>query len=232
MSKSLLELLPQIVAEGKREAERVMERAESNYRLGLQTRELVIPSKDSNWQDMLHRLNKADDSKPNCLIYGDNLLAMATLLVGADNTGSMRSLVDLIYIDPPFDSKADYRTKIVLDGGDVEQKPTAIEQLAYSDTWNNGTASYLAMIVPRIFLMKELLSDKGSLFIHLDYHVSHYVKIITDEVFGRDKFASEITWKRKDSNKASGNLAVVTDTIFYFRKGETYIWNEAYLPYS
>jgi adenine-specific DNA-methyltransferase len=89
----------------------------------------------------------------NRLIYGDNLLGMAALLSGDAETPSLRGKIDLIYIDPPFDSKADYRTKITLPGGDVEQKPTVIEQFAYSDTWADGTASYLAMIVPR-FSMK------------------------------------------------------------------------------
>jgi len=112
--KSLLEQLPGIVAEGKREAERMMERAESNFRLGLQTRELVIPSKDSNWQDLLRQVGKRDSKEAtseNCLIYGDNLLAMAALLAGDEEQESMRGKIDLIYIDPPFDSKADYRTK-------------------------------------------------------------------------------------------------------------------------
>ena len=112
---SLLEQLPKIVAEGKREAERIMERLESSYRIGLKTREIVIPSRDSNWQDMLVKAqrdsHKLDPAEMNRLIYGDNLLAMAALLAGNDETPSMRGKVDLIYIDPPFDSKADYRTK-------------------------------------------------------------------------------------------------------------------------
>lgn len=103
--RSLLDQLPAIVADGKKEAERVMERAESNYRLGLQTRELVIPSKDTNWQD-LFKANampavNAQDTEPNALIYGDNLLAMAALLAGDDDMPSMRSKIDLVYIDPP-----------------------------------------------------------------------------------------------------------------------------------
>src|SRR3546814_5832632 len=88
----------------------------------------------------------------NRLIYGDNLLAMAALLAGDGDTPSLRSKVDLIYIDPPFDSKADYRTKVTLPGVELEQRPTVIEQFAYSDTWSDGTASYLAMIVPRLVL--------------------------------------------------------------------------------
>ena len=100
----------------------------------------------------------------------------------------MRGKVDLIYIDPPFDSKADYRTKITLPGGEIEQKPTAIEQFAYSDTWQNGTVSYLAMLVPKLCLMREMLSNSGTIYIHIDWHVGHYAKIAMDEIFGRDNF--------------------------------------------
>jgi adenine-specific DNA-methyltransferase len=134
----LLKQLPRIVADGKREAERIMERPESSYRIGLQIRELVIPSRDTNAQDMLLKAERArHDLNPaamNRLIYGDNLLAMAALLPGDHDTPSMRGKADMFYIDPPFDSKADYRTKINLLGGDIEQKPTVIEQFAYSDT--------------------------------------------------------------------------------------------------
>jgi len=115
-------------------------------------------------------------------------------LGGDDFGGSLRGKVDLIYIDPPFDSKADYRTKITMSSGDIEQKPTVIEQYAYGDTWKDGTASYLEMIVPRLYLMKELLSEQGSIYVHLDWHVGHYVKIVLDEVFGKDNFQNEIIW--------------------------------------
>jgi adenine-specific DNA-methyltransferase len=219
---SLLEQLPKIVADGKREAERIMERLESNYRVGLQTRELVIPSRDANWQDMLvkaerstHNLNPAE---MNRLIYGDNLLAMAALLAGNEETPSMRGKVDLIYIDPPFDSKADYRTKITLPGGDIEQKPTALEQFAYSDTWQDGTASYLGMLSPRLFLMKEILQKDGVIAVHIGPTVSHYVKIIMDEIFGKDLFLNEVVWQRRlgQSNADRKKMGVVTDSIFIY----------------
>ena len=119
---------------------------------------------------------------------------MAALLAGDDTTPSLRGKVDLIYIDPPFDSKADYRTKVTLPGVELEQKPTVIEQFAYSDTWCDGTASYLAMITPRLILMRELLADTGSIYVHLDWHVGHYVKIVMDEVFGKDNFINEVIW--------------------------------------
>lgn len=230
--KSLLDQLPAIVADGKREAERVMERAESNFRLGLQTRELVIPSKDSNWQDLFKTNGKLAAGnthvEANTLIYGDNLLAMAAILAGGNDMEPLRSKVDLIYIDPPFDSKADYRTKIILDGTSVEQRPTAIEQFAYSDTWADGTSSYLRMITPRLCLMKELLSDKGSIYVHLDWHVGHYVKIILDEIFGRDHFRNDIIWHYE--NKLGTGWAAKTfdtrhDILFLYSKSENYVHN-------
>ncbi len=226
---SLLEQLPKIVADGKREAERIMERLDSNYRVGLQTRELVIPSRDTNAADMLriadrasHSLNPADMSR---LIYGDNLLAMAALLSGSDDMLSMRGKVDLIYIDPPYDSKADYRTKINLPSGNIEQMPTVIEQFAYSDMWDKGTASYLEMIVPRLCLMRELLSENGSIFVHLDWHVGHYVKIVMDNIFGKDNFLNEIIWHYQSGGRQSDQFSKKHDTIFWYKAKDSWIFN-------
>jgi adenine-specific DNA-methyltransferase len=201
MSKTLLEQLPEIVRNGKRRAEQILEALEGRTRVGLQTRELVTPARDSNWKEfaaikttgkpgatIAGEMSLVNDMSGqgelagkgarqwfNRLIYGDNLLAMAALLAGDETTPSLRGKIDLFYIDPPFDSKADYRTKITLPGGDVEQKPTVIEQFAYSDTWADGTASYLDMIVPRLCLMRELLSDRGSIYVHLDYHTHSFL---------------------------------------------------------
>ncbi len=162
---------------------------------------------------------------PNRLIYGDNLLTMAALLAGDEQFKSLRGKVDLIYIDPPYDSKADW-TKITLPGVTIDQKPTVLEQFAYSDTWADGTASYLAMITPRLVLMRELLADHGSLFIHLDWHVGHYVKLVADDIFGRDSFTNEIVWWYY--NKMQGNIKTFPrnhDTIFYYRKGDRFQFN-------
>lgn len=220
MPKSLLEQLPDIVAQGRKEAEKILEGIESRHRVSLQTREVVLPAKDAAATDWITAQARADrrevfapgqgslleSAQPmlggaqaeapwaNRLIYGDNLLAMAALLAGDDTTPSLRGKVDLIYIDPPFDSKADYRTKVTLPGLELEQKPTVIEQFAYSDTWSDGTASYLAMITPRLILMRELLADTGSIYVHLDWHVGHYVKVILDEVFGKSNLRNEIVW--------------------------------------
>ncbi|MBW8077335.1 MAG: site-specific DNA-methyltransferase, partial [Gallionella sp.] len=289
MSKTLLEQLPEIVSNARKEAERVLENLESRHRVTLQTREMVFPAKDAVQKDLLRqparhsraggnpdnqnispqsgeqnpdalstntldsRLRGNDGLESawsNRLIYGDNLLAIAALLAGDEHTPSLRGKVDLIYIDPPFDSKADYRTKVILpspqpspDGRgsnahaaadsprpageglevrersmELEQKPTVIEQFAYSDTWSDGTASYLAMITPRLILMRELLSDSGSIYVHLDWHVGHYVKIVMDEVFGKDNFVNEIIWHYRKWSTKSQNFQRNHDNIFWYGK--------------
>lgn len=257
MSKSLLEQLPEIVRAGKRQAERIMEGLEARSRVGLQTRELVTPAKDTNWQEFqslkpnakpqttlggdLNLLNETAGQTQlvansaqwfNRLIYGDNLLAMAALLAGDAETPSLRGKIDLIYIDPPFDSKADYRTKITLSGGDVEQKPTVIEQFAYSDTWVDGTASYLAMIVPRLYLMRELLSERGSIYVHVGWQVSHMVRISLEEIFSRDQFVNEIIWQRTASHNDPQRYGIVQDSIHFLSKTGNHIWNSPKMAQS
>lgn len=230
MSKSLLEQLPGIVAAGKRQAAQILEQLEGRNRVSLQTRELVIPSKDrggfnfwgNDWEDATDGFNR--------LIYGDNLLAMAALLAGDAETPSLRGKVDLIYIDPPFDSKADYRTKVTLPGTTIDQKPTVLEQFAYSDTWSNGTASYLAMITPRLILMRELLAPSGSIFVHLDWHVAHYVKIVLDEVFGKSNLRNEIIWLYKRWSTRGQSLPRLHDNIFWYSKTDEYVFNQPMIP--
>src|SRR3989338_3625035 len=198
MPESLIELLPKIVAEGKKEVEKILERLASPNKLTLQTNEYVLPSKDKSglFRGEVKELNEKEWL--NRLVYGDNLLVMQALLAGDEETGlsSMRGKIDLIYIDPPFDSKADYRTKVTLPGTTIEQKPTVLEQFAYSDTWKDGTVSYLKMLYPRLALMRELLSEKGSIYVHIDYHIGHYVKILLDEVFGKENLVNEIVWNK------------------------------------
>lgn len=230
MAKSLIEELPRIASEGRQEAQRIIERLSSGTRIGLQTNELVLPRKDVSGffrgqvPNIPNAFNAALDggSWMNRLVYGDNLLTMQALLAGDPQTGlpSLRGKVDLIYIDPPFDSKADYRTPITLPNASFSQKPTVIEQFAYADTWEDGTISYLKMLYPRLMIMKELLSERGSIFVHIDWHVGAYVKAILDDIFGKENFRNEITWYYPNSGlKArSKKFHQVTDTIFYYVK--------------
>lgn len=235
MPRSLLEELPKIVKEGRQEAERILEGLEGRQRVRLQTREWVLPARDAaaaDWVAQAQRRTRlaaagsdavatGTDDWANRLIYGDNLLAMAALLAGDEATPSLRGKVDLIYIDPPFDSKADYRTKVTLPGVEIEQRPTVIEQFAYSDTWSDGTASYLRMIVPRLILMRELLADTGSIYVHLDWHVGHYVKIALDDIFGRDNFVNEIIWRYRRWPARSSAYQKMHDTIFWYAKNKS-----------
>ncbi len=222
MTRSLIEALPGIVASGKRQAAQMLENLEGRNRLALQSRELVIPSRDAA-QRMLLVPDEAqlESEAPNRLIYGDNLLAIAALLAGDEQHAPLRGQVDLIYIDPPFDSKADYRTKVTLPKGTLEQKPTVIEQFAYSDTWADGTASYLAMITPRLALMRELLSETGSIYVHLDWHVGHYVKLVLDELFGKENFVNEIVWHYRRWTAPSKNYQRLHDTLFWYARDKS-----------
>ena len=238
MAKSLIEELPRIVSEGRREAQQIMERLSSGTQIGLQTNELVLPSKDvsglfkGSSPQIPNAFNNAggDGNWMNRLIYGDNLLAMQALLAGDASTGlpSLRGKVDLIYIDPPFDSKADYRTKINLPGTDIQQKPTVIEQFAYADTWEQGTISYLRMMYPRLVLMKELLSDRGSIYVHIDWHVGSYVKVLLDELFGKENLINEIIWNYQGTGEPSKAYKRKHDNLYYYVKNaKSYIFNES-----
>jgi adenine specific DNA methylase Mod len=265
MKKSLIEELPKVVAEGRKEVEEILERLSSANKLGLQTNELVLPAKDTAglFKGTIPEVNEKEWM--NRLIYGDNLFAMQALLAGDPETGmsSMRGKVDLIYIDPPFDSKADYRTKVTLPGVlelkkssddivigqdgepmiplaeihrkevELSQKPTVIEQFAYADTWKDGTVSYLKMLYPRLALMRELLSDKGSIYVHIDWHVGHYVKILLDEIFGKDNLMNEIIWTYTGGTDRGKGFGRKHDTIlFYAKNAPDAQFSPIYMPFA
>ena len=253
---SIIDLLPKVVTEGKREASRILDGISDDSRITLQTNELVVPSRDSNFQDLWKQLDEetrnnaaaqslADGPWKNRMVYGDNLLVMQALLAGDSATGlpSMRGQVDLIYIDPPFDSKADYRARIELPGTSVESQPTVIEQFAYADTWSakvggedvRGTLAYLRYMYPRLLLMRELLKEAGSIFVHIDWRVGHYMKVILDDIFGKENFRNEIIWKRGTMKgaKAVGNqMGRNHDTILWFARSPQTSYRRQHLAYS
>ena len=237
MSKSLIEELPRIVKEGRKEAENILEKMNAGSRISLQTNEIVLPCKDSSGLWKGTNPQKIESKWCNRLIYGDNLLAMQALLTGdkSSNLEALRGKVDLIYIDPPFDSKADYRTKITLPGNEITQKPTTFEQFGYSDLWQKGTVSYLEYMYPRLLLMSELLSDKGSIYVHIDWHVGHYIKILLDDIFGKENFVNEIVWDKGFRGTESKTIYQhAHDIIFFYSKNKKYgyIWNQDYQPYK
>lgn len=242
---NIIELLPKVVSEGKKEANRILESLSDSTKFLLQTNELVIPSKDSNYKDLLKGIDKKEnkeDEWKNRLVYGDNLLLMQALLAGDPENGlpSMRGKIDLIYIDPPFDSKADYTIEIEIPGQSLEQKPTVIEQFAYADTWSGnlggeevkGTLAYLKYMYPRLVLMRELLSEKGSIYVHLDWHIGHYMKILLDDIFSKDNFVNEIIWQRTGAQNNPGQFGTNYDQIYLYQKTINRIWNDQYEEYD
>jgi site-specific DNA-methyltransferase (adenine-specific)/adenine-specific DNA-methyltransferase len=126
------------------------------------------------------------DGWRNKLYWGDNLQVMSHLL------REYRGKVRLIYIDPPFDSKADYKKKIELRGMTASSDGSAFEEKQYTDIWTND--EYLQFMYERLILMRELLSEDGSIFVHVDWHKNHLIRLILDEVFGPTQFINEIIW--------------------------------------
>ena len=158
----------------------------------------------------------------NRLIWGDKKYVLPSLLP------EFAGKVDLIYIDPPFDTGADFSfiTTIPESGNSFTKQPSLIEQKAYRDTWGRDLDSYLDWFYSTIILLRELLAEGGSLYVHLDWHVGHYAKVVLDEVFGRDNFLNEIVWWYY--NKFQGNINHFSsnhDVILYYRKGSTFIFH-------
>jgi DNA modification methylase len=193
-----------------------------------QTAEVVIPNpaRDAGslpftFRDGILHNEEIDRSKMNRLIWGDNLLAMQALLASG-----YEGKIDLIYIDPPFDSKADYSLRIHIGNEEVTKEPSVIERLAYRDTWEAGIDSYLDMLYPRLQLMRRLLADSGAIFVHLDSGLSHYVRAILDETFGRLNFRSEIVVKRRITKNLQEQfenvqaLPLAHDVVFWYSKSQ------------
>lgn len=146
----------------------------------------------------------------NKIFWGDNLQVMSHLLK------EYRGKVDLIYIDPPFDSKADYKKNIALKGQSISNDNTSFEEKQYTDLWSND--EYLQFMYERLVLSKELLSDIGSIYLHCDWHKSHHLRMILDEIFGPSCFANEIIWCYSIGGKGKKFFARKHDNIFYYTK--------------
>jgi adenine-specific DNA-methyltransferase len=162
-----------------------------------------------------------DKAQMNRLIWGDNLLAMQALL-----SQGYAGKIDLIYIDPPFQSDADYSFRMTVEGQQIDKEASIIERLAYTDTWEAGLDSYLDMLYPRLQLLKRLLIDSGSIYLHIGSNISHYVRVVMDEIFGVENFKNEIYWRRVFShNDTKGRYGIVTDSILYYSKGSDHKFN-------
>lgn len=162
----------------------------------------------------------------NKLFWGDNLQVMGHLLK------EFRGKVDLIYIDPPFDSKADYKKKVSVRGTQVNNDLNSFEEKQYTDIWNND--EYLQFMYERIVLLRELLNDNGSIWIHCDWRKMHHLRCLLDEAFGPNNFQASITWRTMTSSgyKGKSSLGRSHADLLYYSKGNNPTYNPIYLPIS
>lgn len=158
------------------------------------------------------------DDWMNKIFWGDNLQVMSHLLK------DYRGQIDLIYIDPPFDSKADYKKKIELKGKTISNDESTFEEKQYGDIWTND--EYLQFMYERLILCRELLSDTGSIFLHCDWHKAHYLRILMDAVFGAANFRNEIIWHYKRWTASSKAFQSMHDNIFFYCKSNNYTFNK------
>jgi adenine-specific DNA-methyltransferase len=166
----------------------------------------------------------------NKLIWGDNKLILSSLKSGAlrqqiEEAGGLK----LIYIDPPFDVGADFSMDIEIGGETFHKEPNLLEQIAYRDTWGRGADSFISMIYERLILMRDLLAEDGSVYVHCDWRVNSYIRSILDEVLGKEHFGNEIVWKRSNpKSHISVNFPVITDTIFRYTRSDRYTYEQQF----
>jgi DNA modification methylase len=186
------------------------------------TLELFASGKQTEWR--------------NRLIWGDKKYVLPSLLP------EFAGKIDLIYIDPPFDTGADFSFTASIHPRHPEdedenattftKQASIIEQKAYRDTWGGGLDSYLEWFYETTAMLHELLSDTGSLYVHLDYHVAHYAKAVLDEVFGQGNYLNEIVWRRTGAHNDPGRYGNIHDVLFFYTKTSEYIWNPQFTEYS
>jgi site-specific DNA-methyltransferase (adenine-specific)/adenine-specific DNA-methyltransferase len=167
------------------------------------------------------RYGEEQDGWINKLYWGDNLQVMSHLLK------EFRGKIALIYIDPPFDSKADYKRQIEIRGQKAESDPTAFEEKQYGDIWIND--EYLQFMYERLILIRELLTNTGCIYLHCDWHKSHHIRMLMDEIFGSENFLNEVIWQKirvaKSQSKTFGN---VHDILLLYRKNDDFLFNEQF----
>jgi len=159
----------------------------------------------------------------NKIFWGDNLQVMSHLLK------NYRGKVDLIYIDPPFDSNANYNREIKIKNKSVYNDSSVFEEKQYTDIWSND--EYLQFMYERIILLRELLSESGLIYIHCDWHANSYIRLMCDEIFGKNNFLNEIIWKRRGGTTSPDAkvLPRITDTIYLYSKSDKFSLNEQFI---
>lgn len=179
--------------------------------------------------DLFSYATPADDGEwKNKLIWGDNLLVMASLLP------TFGGKFDFIYIDPPFATGQDFTFTTTIGEAELEvtKQQSLLEEKAYRDTWGRGVSSYLEMMQPRIELIHQLLSAKGTLAIHCDWHVNYYIRALLDEVFGTNAFINEIVWHYFGfKRKTAKNFPRKHDTILLYGKSDERLWEVQFKPH-
>lgn len=174
------------------------------------------------------RYGEENENWINKIFWGDNLQVMSHMLK------EYRGKVDMVYIDPPFDSKAQYKKTIKVRGQDVSNDILSFEEKQYNDIWTNDT--YLQFMYERLILIRELLMDTGSIWVHCDMSRGHYIKVILDEVFGQNNFINQITWKRTfahgDMGQGAKHLGRISDYILVYSVSPNVKLNSVYTPYE
>lgn len=206
---SLLLELPKIIEDAKTEYERLL-------------------SDQSVWDSFA--MSEEYGSDGNILGQGDNGKFMVDLMKAKDLLGKLQ----MVYIDPPFFSRSNYHSVLKIQGEEgpsadadsSKEKPEKVslklKQHAYKDTWENGMGEYLRMLCIRLFLIKDLLREDGTVWLHLDWHSVYYVKIFMDEIFGEKNFINEIVWTYKSGGTSKKHFARKHDTIIVYGKSPKY----------
>jgi len=162
----------------------------------------------------------------NKLIWGDNKLILSSL-----KNGPMREEIEkqggikLIYIDPPFDVGADFSMDIEIGDETFTKQPNILEEIAYRDTWGKGADSFIAMIYERLSLMHDLLADDGSIYVHCDWRLTAFMRMVMDEIFGKNNLINELIWRRANNKVSTKKASIIHDTIWHFSKLESYTYN-------
>jgi len=220
-----------LLFEDKREVELVWNgktREVATAILPFQTLEHIDePRKEANQEAKLFDTRgRQQKGWTNKLIWGDNKLILSSLKSGAlrrqiKDAGGLK----LIYIDPPFDVGADFSMDIEIGGETFHKEPNLLEQIAYRDTWGRGADSFISMIYERLILIRDLMHNEASIFVHCDPRVNAFIRLVMNEIFGSELFRNEVVWQRTSSRKGVNQLGRVHDLIYFYSKSESLVWN-------
>lgn len=211
----------------------------TNVRLPFQTVEHIDEPRDESLLKMQGSLFDTSGQRitdwTNKLIWGDNKYVLSSL-----GSGTVRQQIEaagglkLVYIDPPFDVGEDFTTTVEIGDSSLVKSPTVLERQAFQDTWGNGDDSFVAMIHERLRLIRDLMSDEGTIYIHCDWRVTAYYRLLCDEIFGKENFLNEIIWQSAVGDTSDKNKKFIKshDTILSYTKSKNYIWNDVFQDYS